>query len=149
MRIVPPVFGHVAGGEVVLLFEERIVRDVHLAIGAEHAAVGVDHGGRVAIEPRRFALVEGHHDDDVELLGERLKRVNGRAVGWLGDVEPLGFHALAEVRRVEELLQADDLRAPRGRLANTRHCARHVAGEINRGGVLNDTDVNDVVHFER
>ena len=42
----------VARREVVLLVEQRVVRDVHLAIHAEQAAVGVDDGGRIAIDAR-------------------------------------------------------------------------------------------------
>ncbi len=41
----------IAGSEVELFEEERIVRDVHLAVEPEQRAVGIDDRRRVVIQP--------------------------------------------------------------------------------------------------
>ncbi len=70
----------VAGREIELLVEERIVRDVHLAILAEQRAVGVDDRGGVVVEARRALLEERGDDDDAVLLRELAEtpRCSGR-----------------------------------------------------------------------
>src|SRR5690606_28816293 len=50
---VPRAKAEIAGGEVEFLVESRIVRDVHLAVLAEIAAVGVENGGGVVVESLR------------------------------------------------------------------------------------------------
>ena len=62
------VVRRVAGDEVVLLVEQRIVRDVHLAIHAQQRAVGVDDRGRVAVDAARLPLEDRHDEHDLELL---------------------------------------------------------------------------------
>ena len=47
---------------------------------------------------------------------------------------------LAEVGRVEELFQADDLRAPAGRLADQAVGPGQVGGGVGIGAILNDSD---------
>ena len=106
----------VAGREVVLLVEQRIVRDVHLAVDAEEAPVGVDDRRRVAVDAGRLPLEDRHDDDDRQLTRERLHRVRRRTGNRLGQVEAVALLRLAEVERVEQLLQADDLRAAPGRV---------------------------------
>ena len=44
------------GGEVELLVEERVVRDVHLAVKPRHRAVRVEHERAVVVDARRAAL---------------------------------------------------------------------------------------------
>ena len=97
--------------EVVLLVIERIVGDVHLAVDAEERAVGVDHGGRVVVHAGAALLEDRHDEDDAELLGERAHALDDRPGDRLGEIEALGVGDLAEVGGVEELLEADDLRA--------------------------------------
>ena len=50
------------------------------------------------------------------------------------------FCDFAEVRRVEQLLEADDLRAARGGLAHARDGGLDGRGGVVAGGVLDDAD---------
>jgi hypothetical protein len=88
----------VARGEVVLLLEQRVVRDVHLVVHAEDAAVGVDHDRGVHVEPRRAPHEDRHDDHDRELLGQRLEGVGHGPRHGLGQVEVLDARRLGEVR---------------------------------------------------
>ena len=84
---------------------------MHLPVDAEQAAVGVDHGRRVAIHARGLPFEERNDDYDLEFPGQGLHRIGGRTGNGFGEVEPLAMLRFAEVRRVEELFQADDLGA--------------------------------------
>ncbi len=90
-----------------------------LAVLAEVGAVGVDHGGRVVEDAGLLLLVHRQHEDDVQFPGERLEALDDRTVG-----DPLGVLVerrvldLAEVRSVEQLLEAQDLSALGGRVAD-------------------------------
>ena len=114
----------VARAEVELLPELRQVRDVVLAVLAEQRAVGVDDRGGVVVLALVLDLVDRQHDDQAQFLGQRLEPLGRRA----GDRLDVGVVLLvldgAEVRAVEQLLEADDLRAlrprPRGRAPRAR-----------------------------
>ena len=56
----------VAGREVELFVVERIVGDVHLAVDAGEAAVGVEDRGGVVVEAGGAALEERSDDDDAQ-----------------------------------------------------------------------------------
>src|SRR5690606_27640635 len=60
----------IARREVELLVVTRIVRNVHLPVLADIAALAVDHGRRVVVEARRAPLEQARDDRDVELGGE-------------------------------------------------------------------------------
>ena len=123
---VPAAETEVAGREVELLVVLRIVGNVHLPVLAEIPAVGVDDGGGVVIQPLGALLEERRDDHDAELGRERGERLGGRAGDRLGQIEePMVLH-LAEVLATEELLQADDLRAARGGIADALHGLLHV-----------------------
>ena len=99
---------------------------MHLPVLAQVPAVGVDDGGGVVIQPLGALLEERGDDDDAELGRERGERLGGRARDRLGQVEePVVLH-LAEVLAAEELLQADDLGAPRGGIPDALHGLPHV-----------------------
>jgi hypothetical protein len=136
----------VAGREVVLLVEQRIVRNVHLAIDAEQRPVGIDDRSRVPIDPRRLPLEHGNDDDDGELAREALHRLRARARNRLRQIEAIALLRLAEVERVIELLEADDLRAARRRLADQTLGAADVLADVRAGMVLNDSDREWAVH---
>src|SRR6266566_4269306 len=104
----------VAGPEVELLPEAADVRQVGLAVLAEVAAVGVEHGRGVVEHPGLLLLVHGQDRDHVELAGQRGEPLGGRPGHRLGQRVPVGVLHLAEVRPVEQLLEADRLRALRG-----------------------------------
>ena len=59
----------VAGGEVKLFVVEGVVGDVHLAVGAEERAVGLEDGGGVVVEAGGAALEEAGDEDDVFFAG--------------------------------------------------------------------------------
>ena len=69
----------VAGREVELFVEQRIVRDVHLAIHAQQRSVGVDHRGGVVIHAGR-ALLEQRRDDHGLVFLRELARMRRSTV---------------------------------------------------------------------
>ena len=101
----------IAGREVELLEEERIVRDVHLAVEAEQRAIGVDDRGGVVIEAGGALFEQRRDDDDAQFGGQRAEAVGGRARDGFGEIEQAGVFFAAEILRAEQFLQADDLRA--------------------------------------
>src|SRR5437899_8155617 len=112
----------VAGAEVELLPEAVDVRDVRLAVLAEVLAVGVDHSGGVVVDAGLVLFV--HRDDQHHpvFLGKLLHELRRRTLGNLFRVAVvLDVLDLAEVRPVEELLQAHHLRALLGRVADVLH----------------------------
>ncbi len=88
------------------------MRDVGLAVLAEVSAVVVDHRGGVVVDAFLLELVDRDDEGDVMLARQVLHQPDGGAVGdRLGEIVPAGGLLGAEVRAVEDLLQADDLRA--------------------------------------
>src|SRR5215217_9021382 len=104
----------VAGPEVELLPEPPHVRQVGLAVLAEIAAVRVQHGRGVVKHAGLLLLVHRQDHDQPEVPGERLEPLDRGAGHRLGVVVELRVLDLAEVRPVEQLLEADDLGALRG-----------------------------------
>ena len=100
----------VARREVELLVEERIVGDVHLPIRAEERAVGVDDGGGIPVDTSGLSLEDRYDDYQLELFRHLPHPVDGRPGDRLGQIEALVLLRFAKVRRVEQLLEADDLR---------------------------------------
>ena len=83
------------------------------------AAVGVDDRGGVAIDAGAPAARRSARSSTTasSFASACIASVVGPG-NRLGEVEPLALLRLAEVRRVEQLLQADDLRAAAGGLAD-------------------------------
>src|SRR6202035_535892 len=104
----------VARPEVELLPEAGKVREVVLAVLAEVRPVGVDHRGRVVEKARLLDLVHRQDHDHVELGRELREALGDRAGHRLGVLVELRLLHLAEVRSVEELLEADHPGALRG-----------------------------------
>src|SRR5688572_22233294 len=77
--------------EVVLLVEQRVVGDVHLAIHAHERAVRVDDGGRIAIDTRSLPLEDGYDDHHFQLARELLHRVGAWTGNRFGQVEAVAF----------------------------------------------------------
>ena len=75
----------------------------------------------------------------LELLRELLHRVGRRPGNRLGEIEALALLRLAEVRRVEQLLEADDLRALVGGFADARDRALDVLVDVVRDCFLYDS----------
>src|SRR5215813_4007850 len=137
----------VAGTEVVLLSEPLHLRDVVLAVLAEEGAVGVDDRGGVVEDAFLLLLVDRHDQHHLVLTRDVTHQPDGRPVGHrLGPGVPLGLLHLAEVRSVEELLQAGDARALGGGVPDRRHRVFHhrvlVAGRL----LLDQGGTYDVGH---
>ena len=101
----------VAGAEVELLPEPVQVRQVVLAVLAEDRAVGIDDDGRVVVHAGDVLLVDREDHDHVQLGGQLREALHDGSVGGLGVAVVLLVLGDAEVRPVEELLEADHLRA--------------------------------------
>src|ERR1700735_1816857 len=56
------ILRRIARREVVLLVEERVIRNVHLAVDAEERAIGVDDRGRIAVDARGLPLGKREHE---------------------------------------------------------------------------------------
>jgi hypothetical protein len=139
----------IAGGEVILLVEQRVIGDVHLPVHAEQRPVGVDDRGRVPVDAGGLALEERDDDDDAELSRELLHRAHGRSGDRLREVEPLALLRFAEVRGVEQLLEADDSRPARRGLADALGCTREIRLEIVAHPLLYETDGEWFVRHRR
>ena len=115
----------VARPEVELLPEALHLRKVGLAVLAQVAPVGVDHRGGVVVDARVLFLVHRRDDHDAVLPRHVLQQLGGRPVrDRLGVGVVVGVLHLAEVRPVEELLEAHHLRAVRGRRLDVVHRRR-------------------------
>src|ERR1035437_5115713 len=146
----------VSGAEVELLPEAgRDVRDVGLAVLAEVSAVVVDHGGGVVEQACLLDFVDGYDERDVMLLGQIPHEADGGPVGdGLGEIVPAGSLLAAEVGSVEDLLEANDLRAGSGGLLDIGDVLidHGLLGGGKRGvrwggvGGLNQRTANDARH---
>ena len=77
----------VARGEVEFLVEERIVRNMHLAIFPEVRAVRIEHGGRIVVDSGGASLEQRHNQDNFELAGQCAEPLGRRSGNFLGKIE--------------------------------------------------------------
>ena len=91
----------VARREIKLFVIVRVVGDVHFAVAAREASVGVQHHRRVVVETLRAPLEERSDDDDLARGGYRAQRLGARPGNRLGEVEIAGLLGLAEIARAE------------------------------------------------
>src|SRR6266540_4066800 len=147
----PQVLGQAAAGgrrvEHDLRPEPLDLRDVLLAVLAEVRPVGVDHRGGVVVDTGLLFLVDRDDEDDAVLARHVLHQLRGRpARDRLGVRVVVRVLHLAEVRPVEQLLQAHHLRALRGGGADRGdRVLDHgflVAGPL----LLHQTGANDLRH---
>ena len=131
----------VARREVVLLVEERVVRDVHLPVDAEQRAVGVDDGRRIPVNPRRLPLEQRHDQDDRQLAGQPL---HGRRSSAPGSAPPGRSGRLCcDLQKYGELKSSfrQMIWAPRAAASRMSRSARaRLARRIGPGVVLDDPD---------
>src|SRR6266508_1802394 len=137
----------VAATEVELLPEPLDLRDVLLAVLAAVRPVGVDHRGGVVVDTGLLLLVHRDDEDDAVLARHVLHQLRGRPVrDRLGVRVVVRALHLAEVRPVEQLLQAHHLRALRGGGADRGDSVLDhgflVAGPL----LLHQTGANDLRH---
>ena len=74
-------------------------------------AIRIEDRGRVVIEARRALLEERRDQHDFILPGSSGELLRARAWDWLRKIEQSGVFALAEILRLEELGQADNVGA--------------------------------------
>src|SRR2546425_2859310 len=103
------------GRRLARLHRPQDLGDAHLAVPAQQAAVGAEHGRRV-VERAVVVLVERVHDHGARLARDTGQPVDGGAGYGLRGLEPLAVTAEAEVDRRAELGEADDLGAVAGGL---------------------------------
>ena len=105
------------------------------------AAVGVEDHGRVVVDAGRAAFEE--RADDRRFPARAPTRRSDSVVGpgmRLRQIEEGGILFAAEILRAEQLLQADDLRAAGGRLADALRGFGQVGVRIRRARHLDQTD---------
>ena len=130
----------IARSEVKLLVIKRIVRDVHLAIEALGAAIGVKTRRRCCDKGR----VRAAQRQKPRLLscfaGDGRKSFRGWARDGLSQIKKRSVFTLAEILRAEKLRQADHLRALLGGRADFfRRPAKVVVG-VGRAMHLNQAN---------
>src|SRR5882724_1312959 len=101
----------VARPEIELLLKMGAHGDVVLAVVTHDLSAGVDEEGRVVELARHHALVEGHHEPEIEGLGHRAHPRDGGAVDRLRELLVPGVELLGEEPRGEDLLETGDFRS--------------------------------------
>ena len=130
----------VAGGEVELLIEAGIVRDVHLAILAQQGAVLLEHHGGVVVQAGGAALEQRADDHHAMLLRKRAKALGARPGNRFGQVELIHRFVLAEVRAVVQFLQQDQLGTLGSRFSHARFDHGQVGGRVTVVALLDQGD---------
>src|SRR5579872_3929580 len=108
----------VAGREVIFLVIQGVVGDMHLAIEALEASVGVEDGGGIVVKPARPPLKDRGDNHHSFFLRDPRHAFRGGAGNGFGQVEKLGGLTLAEVLRAKQLRQTNDLRPSPGRFTD-------------------------------
>jgi hypothetical protein len=122
----------IARSEVKLLVIKRIVRNVHLAIEAFGAAVGVKNDCGVVVEAARATLKNRDYDCSFCFAGDSGQRFRRGAGNGLSQIEERSIFTLAEILCAEKLRQADHLRALFGGSADFLHRATNIVVGIGR-----------------
>ncbi len=130
----------VARREIKFFVIERVVGNVHLAVFSREGAVGIEHDRRVVVDAGGAALEQRADDDHAEAARKFREGVAGRAGDRLRQRKPFGVFFAAEIWRPEQFLQANDLCAAAGRLANLRFGFRQVVARILQTTHLNQAD---------
>ena len=144
---VPGAEAGVAGGEVKLFVEERIVGDVHFAVNAFDAPVGFDDDGGVVIKPGGALFEKACDDDDFIFFGELAEQVGARAGDGFGEFEKAVVFGLAKIKTAEQFLRADDFRPFLGGLFDELRLLGAVDGWVFGAGHLRDADRDDAFGY--
>ena len=136
-RVFQTLKAGVARGEVVLLLVAGAVGNVRLAVDAEIAAVGIEDGDGVEVGPSR-ALEKADRQHHGKLACDAGKVPHRRVVRDRARQREVPHVLLdAEIRRLEQLRQQDDVRAGGGRLAHQPLGTRDVRLRVPAAGHLN------------
>ena len=136
----------IAGREIKLFVIERIVWNVHFAIFAKVAAIGVDYRASVVIDAGGAAFEQGSDDDHFLFLGNLGESVRGRARDCFRKVEERGVLRAAEVFAAEQFIHANDLRAARGGFFYFFDCTGEIFLGVLRGFHLHEADRKFICH---
>src|SRR5262249_6317147 len=136
----------VAGREVKLFVIERIVRNVHLAIFAEEAAVGVKNGDTVVVHAGGATFKEGNDERDLAFLGHLREFLGRRTGNRFREIEEIRVFRAAKVFTVKKFVQADDLSAACRGFANPFDGMRKICVGVDRAFHLHDYNGKFVWH---
>ena len=113
---------------------------MHLPVFSEKCSVGINDGGGIVVKARRAPFEERGDDHHTKFLREFLENRGRRARDRLREVEVFVVFDLTEVDRLKKLLEADDVRTLRGSLAHAPDGGSDVDFDIERAGVLDESD---------
>ena len=103
----------VTWSEIEFFVVEGIVGDMHLAVFAEEAAVGIKHRTSVVVYAGGAALKERCDQHNFAFSCD-LRECGGRgARNRFGEIKELGVFSAAKIFAAEKLVQTDDLRVAR------------------------------------
>jgi len=122
--------GSIAGGEIELLIETRIVRDMHFAVASGDASVTFEHHGGVVVDPFGPFLEQGSDQHNAIATGH-LPPKGDVLVKGLGVLEKTDILTLAKIFTLVELLQNDKLSASLGCGCDLLHGG--IAGRVRDG----------------
>src|SRR4030095_12151211 len=128
--------------EIKLLMVERIVGNMHLAVLAEIASIGIEDGGGIVVDARSPALEQGNNYDQLKLSSQLAHKFRRGTGDFFGKSEVCMVLDLAEVRRLEKLLQANHLGAVRRGLLDARDCLFEIGFRLPRTRHLDQSHVN-------
>src|SRR6266404_6169216 len=107
----PSLEPEIARREIKFLVIKRVVRDVHLAILAEHFSIGIENNGGIVIKTGA-AFLEKRRDDDDAKFSREFPESTGRSSGnFLRQREVRVIFRLTKILRSEKFRQANDLRS--------------------------------------
>ena len=129
----------VAGSEIELFVESRIVGDMHLAVAPGNRTVGVEHDRGVVIDAGGAPLEQRGDDYHLARGGELAQRRSARSRNRLGELEPGDVFGLTKIQRGEQFLQTDHLRAARSRLFDPGQRLFQVKARLRDAGHLDQT----------
>ena len=92
----------VARPEIELLPKAGQVRDMRLAVLAQVAAIGINHGGCIVINADAIDFVNRHNQDHIQFSRQLEEALRGRSGGdFLGEGEELRILHLAKIGTIE------------------------------------------------
>src|SRR6266403_762734 len=130
----------IAGSEIKLFVVEGVVGDMHLPIDSAQRSVRIENRSGVVINARRALFEERGHEHDFILARGSGKSFCGGTGDWFGEIEQRCILALAEVLRLEQFRQADDVGTALGRIGNAVERLRQVVRGFGAARHLHESD---------
>ena len=114
---------------------------MHLTVSACYRTVFLKHDGSVMIESCGPFLEERGDDDYTKLLSQLAVELRRRTRNGLGEVEVVDVFCLAEVERVVQFLEHDELCTPFGEIADALCQAEDVVFGVSSVVLLQESDI--------